>query len=260
MIQYCKIKHCIIGLGRPKICVPLVGQTAADIISQANQIKNSQRSSAIDMVELRADYLKFLPDMKQLEQLCTDIEEILPEKVLLFTLRSEAEGGQTLGFSSPTVAEINQSVIERKLADMVDVELFSGADTVERLVGTAKEHGVKIIMSNHDFHTTPDASDIVNRLRLMQDMGADVVKLAAMPENPMHVVNLLAATVMMQENYANVPVVTMSMGKQGALSRISGQVFGSAVTFASLQEASAPGQIPVDALDEALTLVERYCV
>ena len=114
-------------------------------------------------------------------------------------------------------------------------------------------------MSNHDFQTTPDASTIVNRLRSMQDLGADVVKIAVMPENKLHVVNLLAATAMMQEAYAEVPVVSMSMGKMGAISRISGQVFGSAITFASFAEASAPGQIPVDKMDEALTLIEKYC-
>ena len=55
MIRYCKIKHCIIGFDRPKICVPLVGRSAEEIIAQADQIRQSQRSSAIDMVELRGD-------------------------------------------------------------------------------------------------------------------------------------------------------------------------------------------------------------
>ena len=244
MIRYCKIKHCIIGFDRPKICVPLVGRSAEEIIAQADQIRQSQRSSAIDMVELRGDYLDILPDYEVLDRLLAKVAEILPEKVLLFTIRSEAEGGEKLAFTTPTIYEINRHVIEKATADMV---------------GIAKEKGVKIIMSNHDFQTTPDASTIVNRLRSMQDLGADVAKIAVMPENKMHVVNLLAATAMMQEAYAEVPVVTMSMGKMGAISRISGQVFGSAITFASFAEASAPGQIPVDKMDEALTLIEKYC-
>ena len=247
MIRYCKIKHCIIGFDRPKICVPLVGRSEEEIIAQADQIRQSQRSSAIDMVELRGDYLDILPDYEVLDRLLAKVAEILPEKVLLFTIRSEAEGGE------------NRHVIEKAMADMVDIELFSGAEQAEEMIGIAKEKGVKIIMSNHDFQTTPDASTIVDRLRSMQDLGADVAKIAVMPENKMHVVNLLAATAMMQEAYAEVPVVTMSMGKMGAISRISGQVFGSAITFASFAEASAPGQIPVDKMDEALTLIEKYC-
>lgn len=259
MIRYCKIKHCIIGFDRPKICVPLVGRSAEEIIAQADQIRQSQRSSAIDMVELRGDYLDILPDYEVLDRLLAKVAEILPEKVLLFTIRSEAEGGEKLAFTTPTIYEINRHVIEKATADMVDIELFSGAEQAEEMIGIAKEKGVKIIMSNHDFQTTPDASTIVNRLRSMQDLGADVVKIAVMPENKLHVVNLLAATAMMQEAYAEVPVVTMSMGKMGAISRISGQVFDSAITFASFAEASAPGQIPVDKMDEALTLIEKYC-
>lgn len=259
MIRYCKIKKCIIGFDRPKICVPLVGRTKTEILAQANQIKQSQRSSAIDMVELRGDYLDILPDYKQLDALLSEVAEILPDKVLLFTIRSEAEGGEKLSFTTPTIYEINRHVIEQAAADMVDVELFSGAEQAAELIELAKEKGVRIIMSNHDFHTTPDATTIVNRLRSMQDLGADVVKIAVMPENKMHVVNLLAATAMMQEAYAEVPVVTMSMGKMGAISRISGQVFGSAITFASFAEASAPGQIPVEKMDEALALVDKYC-
>ena len=119
-------------------------------------------------------------------------------------------------------------MIEKATADMVDIELFSGAEQAEEMIGIAKEKGVKIIMSNHDFQTTPDASTIVNRLRSMQDLGADVAKIAVMPENKMHVVNLLAATAMMQEAYAEVPVVTMSMGKMG-------QSAGSAVRCSAVQ-------------------------
>lgn len=150
MIRYCKIKHCIIGFDRPKICVPLVGRSAEEIIAQADQIRQSQRSSAIDMVELRGDYLDILPDYEVLDRLLAKVAEILPEKVLLFTIRSEAEGGEKLAFTTPTIYEINRHVIEGHLADMVDIELFSGAEQAEEMIGIAKEKGVKIIMSNHD--------------------------------------------------------------------------------------------------------------
>ena len=164
MIRYCKIKHCIIGFDRPKICVPLVGRSAEEIIAQADQIRQSQRSSAIDMVELRGDYLDILPDYEVLDRLLAKVAEILPEKVLLFTIRSEAEGGEKLAFTTPTIYEINRHVIEKATADMVDIELFSGAEQAEEMIGIAKEKGVKIIMSNHDFQTTPDASTIVARM------------------------------------------------------------------------------------------------
>ena len=64
MIRYCKIKHCIIGFDRPKICVPLVGRSAEEIIAQADQIRQSQRSSAIDMVSFVAIIWIFCLTMK----------------------------------------------------------------------------------------------------------------------------------------------------------------------------------------------------
>lgn len=258
MFRYCKIKKCIIGFERPKVCVPLVGATPEEVLDQANQVAQTQQSSTIDMVELRGDYLSVLSDYEQLDKLLADIAQILPDTILLFTIRSEKEGGERLSFSEPTSFDINRHVIENRLADIVDVELFSGTENAKELITLAHEHDVKIIMSNHDFQTTPDANVIVNRLRSMQDLGADIVKIAVMPENKMQVLNLLAATVMMQENYAEVPIVTMSMGKIGAISRVSGHLTGSAITFASLECASAPGQIPVVAVNTMLDEFEKY--
>lgn len=260
MIRYCKIKDLILGLGRPKICVPLVGKTAEDILSQADEIAKTSCDSTIDMVEFRGDFFLELSNMEKLADLLKEVAKRIPNQVLLFTIRSEQEGGEKLSSDCPSIYDINHYVIEHKLADMIDVELFSGAEDAKNLIEYAHENGVKVIMSNHDFHTTPDANVIVNRLRSMQDLGADIAKMAVMPENKMHVVNLLAATTMMAEQYAEVPIVTMSMGKLGAISRLSGEVFGSAVTFASLKQASAPGQIPVACVNEMLDAIEKYCV
>ena len=70
-------------------------------------------------------------------------------------------------------------------------------------------------MSNHDFHKTPAQEDIIYRLRRMQDLGADLPKIAVMPQSPQDVLTLLAATLTMKEKYATRPLITMSMGKSG---------------------------------------------
>jgi 3-dehydroquinate dehydratase-1 len=41
------------------------------------------------------------------------------------------------------------------------------------------------------------------------------------------------------------PLISMSMGSLGSISRIAGENFGSAVTFATVGAASAPGQFPI---------------
>ena len=44
----------------------------------------------------------------------------------------------------------------------------------------------------------------------------------------------------------------MAMGDLGKVTRVSGELFGSCLTFASVGRASAPGQIAVDELDRIL--------
>ena len=42
------------------------------------------------------------------------------------------------------------------------------------------------------------------------------------------------------------PIITMSMGALGAVSRLSGEAIGSAMTFANPGKASAPGQVSLE--------------
>ena len=67
--------------------------------------------------------------------------------------------------------------------DFIDVEIFTGDAIVTKIIDGAHAAGVKVIASNHDFHKTPEKSDIIYRLRKMQDMNADIPKIAVMPQN-----------------------------------------------------------------------------
>ncbi|EPZ7798013.1 type I 3-dehydroquinate dehydratase, partial [Shigella flexneri] len=71
------------------------------------------------------------------------------------------------------------------------------------------------------------------------------------------VLTLLAATLEMQEQYADRPIITMSMAKTGVISRLVGEVFGSAATFGAVKKASAPGQISVNDLRTVLTILHQ---
>ena len=87
--------------------------------------------------------------------------------------------------------------------------------------------------------------ELIRRLTRMQEMGADVAKIAVMPQSREDVMTLMEAT-MEADHSLDIPVVTMSMGRMGVLSRLAGTLTGSAMTFASVGEASAPGQIPIE--------------
>jgi 3-dehydroquinate dehydratase-1 len=93
---------------------------------------------------------------------------------------------------------------------------------------------------------------MVTRLTAMQQAGADLPKLAVMPNSPSDVLELLAATAEMAEQHPETPVITMSMGALGAVSRLCGETFGSAMTFANPGQASAPGQVALDVVNEVL--------
>ena len=85
-------------------------------------------------------------------------------------------------------------------------------------------------------------------------LGADIPKIAVMPQSKKDVLTLLAATEEMASEHADRPIITISMGKDGMISRLCGEVFGSALTFGTAGKASAPGQINVDELRQVLEM------
>ncbi|HFC0087394.1 TPA: type I 3-dehydroquinate dehydratase, partial [Neisseria gonorrhoeae] len=151
--------------------------------------------------------------------------------------------------------ELLDALIESRLPDIIDIELFSGETAVRRAVANAQKNGIAALLCNHEFHRTPPQEEIVCRLKQMEDCGADICKIAVMPQSSEDVLTLLSATLEAKRLVAK-PVITMSMGQTGAVSRLAGQVFGSSITFGSGTQNSAPGQIGVSALRAALDCLE----
>ena len=143
------------------------------------------------------------------------------------------------------------------LVDLVDVEVFTGDEYVKEVIKSAHESNVKVIASNHDFDKTPSKDEIVSRLIKMQDLGADIPKIAVMPTCKLDVLELLEATVIMSEQHANRTIITMSMAGKGVISRLCGEAFGSCLTFGSVAKASAPGQINVEELNKVLNIINK---
>jgi 3-dehydroquinate dehydratase I len=114
---------------------------------------------------------------------------------------------------------------------------------------------VLVIISNHDFEKTPPKEEIVSRLRKAQELGGDLPKIAVMPKSPADVLTLLEATTIMSEQYADRPIITMSMTGKGVISRLTGELFGSSMTFGAAKKASAPGQMDVVELRNVLRLL-----
>ena len=245
-----KVRNVVIGEGMPKICVPIVGVTKEAILDEARAITKLPA----DVVEWRIDWFENVFDFDALEDVMKDLREVLGDMPLLMTFRTSKEGGEK-AIESEVYADINIRAAQTGYVDMVDVEVFTGDEIVKKIISGAHAAGVKVVASNHDFFKTPDKDDIVGRLRKMQDLGADIPKIAVMPQNRKDVLTLLAATEEMADEYADRPIITMSMAGTGVISRLAGEVFGSALTFGAAAKASAPGQMGVEDLKQVLTLL-----
>lgn len=247
-----KIRDIEIGTGAPKIIVPIVGVTKEDIIEEAKTFD----SIPIDVVEWRVDWFEGVFDFAKVEDVLKDLREVLGSIPLLMTFRTSKEGGEK-AIEADAYAELNKKAVATGLVDLVDVEAFTGDEVVKDIIEGAHAHGVKVVASNHDFDKTPDKDDIVGRLVKMQELGADIPKIAVMPQCKKDVLTLLEATREMAEEHADRPIITMSMAGTGLISRLCGEVFGSALTFGAVGKASAPGQMNASDLREILTLIDK---
>ncbi|KKK34429.1 3-dehydroquinate dehydratase [Mesobacillus campisalis] len=244
------VRGVVIGTGMPKVCVPLTGKSISELREEAALIK----SVDADMVEWRADFFNDIEEFEEVMAALTVIRSSLPEIPLIFTFRSSKEGGEK-ELSLEGYVKLNERVTESGLVDFIDVELFSDEGTVKRLVKTAHENRVLVIVSTHDFEKTPPKEEILYRLRKAQELGADLPKIAVMPKDASDVLTLLEASHMMSTQYADRPIVAISMAGTGMVSRLSGELFGSALTFATAKKASAPGQMPAAELKKVLSLL-----
>lgn len=245
-----KVRDIEIGAGAPKIIVPIVGVTKEDILNEAKTFD----SIPVDVVEWRVDWFEHVFEFDKVEDVLKELRTVLGNIPLLLTFRTKKEGGEK-AIDTKDYKDLNLRAAKTGYVDFIDVEIFTGDDVVREIIDGAHAAGVRVIASNHDFFKTPAKSDIIYRLRKMQDMGADIPKIAVMPQSKRDVLTLLCATEEMVTDYADRPIITMSMAGTGVISRLCGEVFGSSMTFGAAKKASAPGQMGVKDLNTVLDLL-----
>ena len=247
-MKICQVRQLTIGEGKPKICVPVVETTTEKIIQQIQELQNC------DLIELRIDFYENIHDLKQVHELLLQVRQQtnLP---LLLTYRSLKEGGH-IQLSDQEYLSLVQTVCQSGCIDIVDIELESGNMLVYQLVEIAHQNHVKVLMSYHDFEKTPTVMEMKERLEKMEIMGADICKIAVMPFSYKDVIQLLNTTMEMSQRLTR-PLVTMSMGKIGKITRIVGELVGSSITFASVGQSSAPGQLTLEDMQTLLEVIHH---
>lgn len=247
-----RVKNVVLGEGMPKICISIMGKTLADLKDEIESLAGL----AYDVIEWRMDHFEDIMVEEKAIEAATLVYNMLAKTPVLTTFRTANEGGEK-AIEKAAYVKLNKAIIASGNCDLIDVECFSGETEVKEIVDFAHEHNVFVVMSNHDFDKTPEYDEIISRLKLMQDRNADIPKIAYMPTCKRDVLTLLQATLDMSENYADRPIISMSMAGDGVISRLAGEVFGSALTFGAAKVASAPGQINAKDLKKVLSILDN---
>lgn len=245
------IKGKTLGKGAPLVCVPVMGATKELIIEQTKALV----ADKTDMIEWRVDAYEKVDSLNDVRAVLDELGKIMEQSILVFTYRSKVQGGLGTG-SLEEIYDLHQVAAESSVVDFVDVEYFFSKKP-EKEIRLLQSMGTHVIASHHDFEETPDGGVIRTLLEQINASGADVVKLAVMPKDIEDVLVLLSETVHFHKTYSDKPLITMSMGKIGSVSRVTGEYFGSCVTFGAGECASAPGQLPKSKLESILSVLHE---
>ncbi len=231
--------------------VPITAKTKEQALAQAQVIANTADA---DLAEFRIDLLSFASDTKQVIALGHELKKILGNKSMIATIRTKNEGGQ-LEISDADYGKTYQAYLKNPFMDWLDVEMFRDQKVVSEIVQKAHQKKVLVVMSNHDFQKTPSQDEIEKRLLKQDQMGADVLKIAVMPKSKQDVFTLMNATLKVSQQTPK-PLLTMSMGQLGTISRVATANMGGSYSFGMIGQASAPGQIDVTKLKQILQTVQ----
>lgn len=236
----------------PLLCAPLVGRTRQALLAEAAAVMARRP----DLVEWRVDFFEGIGRPGEVVALGRELRALAGETAILFTRRSTREGGEPIPIGEAEVASLCAQVCRAGWCDYVDQELSSAPADLAAVREAARQAGVGLVASFHDFQETPPAEVILAKLSQAQELGADVAKVAVMPRRLEDVLTLLGATLRARQEL-RIPLITMSMGALGSLSRLVGWVFGSAVTFGVGASSSAPGQVPLEELRAVAAALRR---
>lgn len=218
-------------LGSTKIIVPITATTMDHALAQARRISES----GADLAEWRIDRLITRPEIGEATR---SIRHALGKKPLLATFRSAAEGGSTI--SEEDYLEL-VSKSARSGADALDVEYRLGCHLAA--IESVHQAGLPVVASYHDCQATPDTETMIDLLSQLAQV-ADIAKLAVTPHCPSDAARLLTASAEASRQITK-PIIAIAMGAFGVATRVVGGQFGVRATFAALDEASAPGQLPL---------------
>lgn len=244
------IKNKVIGGCKTLICTPITPKTPSDF----NLSLDDALTSNPDLIEWRADYFDTIQLPEYIYNTLSDNKDKLKDIPFIFTLRDEKEGGN-FSYDHSSKLSILNKVIHSNVVDIIDIEMIQGEEYISQVSEMIKHTNIKLILSHHDFKTTPSSNDIIKKIKTALELGADIPKVAYTPTSSNDVLNLLDASLKCRDLLEN-PLIAISMGNLGQISRIHAGQFGSDITFASAFNTTAPGQINIFDLKKIQSYIE----
>ncbi|MCC7326872.1 MAG: type I 3-dehydroquinate dehydratase [Burkholderiales bacterium] len=240
------------GGDTPVICTPLVGPTRDVVLGEAASVL----AKVPDVIEWRVDFFERIGDTAAVLEVAGSLRAAVGDTPIIFTRRSAKEGGTRIAPSEADVLRLYDAVGASGLVDFLDFEMGNDPEHVRSVVETAHAQQMRVILSYHNFGYTPGVEFLVGRFQEAERLGADVAKVAAMPRDRSDVLTLLAATAS-ADSKSGIPLISMSMGPLGSVTRMIGGVFGSTLSFAVGESSSAPGQMPIADLRTVYEVIRR---
>lgn len=242
-----------LGSGRfPTICTPLVGRTREQVLAEVALVIPKQP----DLLEWRVDFFQDIANTEAVVALARDIRQAATGIPVLFTRRSIKEGGEPIPLNEEQVVALIEAVCASQNVELVDFEMNNDPTHIHQVRAASHANGIGLVLSFHNFQSTPAQDVLVQRFAQAQSLGADVAKIAVMPQRLEDVLGVLGATLESSQKL-DIPLVSMAMGGYGSLTRLFGWTFGSAMSFAVGAAASAPGQVPIEDMDTVLAILHK---
>ncbi|MFQ5735624.1 MAG: type I 3-dehydroquinate dehydratase [Thermodesulfobacteriota bacterium] len=218
----------------------------AGVIVEGRIAEAARRAVAAgaDLLELRGDTFRDADEGR-----LTDAIERLRAfgRPVILTIRSRKEGGK---YAIPERKREALFTSLMPLADAVDIEL--GSSTIlENVVNSAKRHKKKVIVSYHNFKTTPGDRRLQEIAANARASGGDIVKIAAFARGPEDLKRLAGILT------GSTDMIVIAMGGHGAASRVFFPFLGSLLTYGAVSASTAPGQMP---LKDLCKEIRRYQV
>jgi 3-dehydroquinate dehydratase-1 len=240
----------------PVICTPLIGRQLVDIVEEGRNIILKKP----DIIEWRADFFDHIRDISKLVEALSALRAAIGDMPILFTVRSAAEGGdKNLHLTSEEKIQIYKAVCQSKAVQYVDFEFDNSPEDIKQVRDITLENGVKLVFSYHDLEKTPDEQFVIEKCLLAEEYGGDVVKLSVRANSLEDVLDLMKTSLSVQR-HTDIPLIIISGGKLGTISRLFGWMFGSQLTFAIGDKSlgSGSGQMPVEDVKTVIDILKNY--